>query len=91
MNPIDILSNIRSLFLKHNLKIPRAIILNSHEDGMQFLSSLAQNQLALSKPDNLKIIEHSDGSSWQSMMVMGIEIHWPANIIATKSSRYRLE
>lgn len=85
MDILDGLSSTRRAFLAANLKPPTVLLLESHDEGMRFLSAFRQEAVwsvrigdaALGKP-----IEMADGSIWMEIEVMGFKIRWPANRIA---------
>ena len=89
MNSPDILDGIvqiRIAFQAVNLKPPTTILLESHDEGMRFLSEIRQtNQWipAIGSHDLGKPVERADGSTWMEVQVMGIAVRWPANRIET--------
>ena len=89
INNPDILNGIariRIAFQAVNLKPPTTILLESHDEGMRFLSEIRQtNQwiAVIGSQDLGKPIEMADGSTWMEVQVMGIAVRWPANRIET--------
>lgn len=87
----DGLARIRIAFLSANLKPPTVILLESHEEGMRFLSSVRQQDqwMAIAgSPDLGGIVEMADGSKWMECKVMGIAVRWPANIFANQDGSW---
>lgn len=83
---LDGIARIRVAFLSANLKPPTTILLESHEEGMRFLSSVRQTSqwvAMIGSPDLGRPIEMADGSAWMEVQVMGIAVRWPANRTAT--------
>jgi NAD(P)-dependent dehydrogenase (short-subunit alcohol dehydrogenase family) len=80
------LAQVRETFMRASLKPPTTLLLESHDEGMRFLSAIRQQDLwvAPAGSDRLgKPIEMADGSVWMECQVMGIAVRWPANRIAT--------
>jgi hypothetical protein len=83
---LDGLAEFRLAFQRADIKPPTVMLLESHEEGMRFLSELRQTHhwIALvGSPDLGHVVEMADGSVWMECKVMGISIRWPANKIAT--------
>ena len=89
MNDIfDGLAQVRRVFLRHELKPPTVMLLESHEEGMRFLREIRQSHTfkhrltwvaSMKPPDQGCVVEMSDGSAWMECRVMGIAVRWPAN------------
>ncbi len=82
---------IRSGFQSLGLEPPSAILLSSHQEGMEFLSRLNLSKhywnhvLPVQNPNfpNGKVVEMADGSARMQMTVLGINVSWPANRTTT--------
>lgn len=77
---IDVIAEISYAFRAANLAPPEAIHLRSHEDGMRFLASVAQEQLAVMVGDARlgSPKEMPDSSVWMECKVMDVAVRWPA-------------
>lgn len=83
---LDGLAQVRATFMRENLKPPTVMLLESHEEGMRFLSSIWQSRYwtaVVGSPDLDRAVEMADGSAWMECKVMDIAVRWPANRIAT--------
>lgn len=83
---MDGLATIRVVFQRVNLEPPTTLLLGSHEEGMRFLSLLRQQDhwVAMVGSASMgEVIEMADGSAWMQIKVMGMNVRWPANRIAT--------
>lgn len=83
---LDGMVRINAAFQASNLKPPTTILLESHEEGMRFISAVRQtNQwvAVIGSPDLGWPVEMADGSVWMEVEVVGIKVRWPANRIAT--------
>lgn len=83
---LDGIARIRVAFLAANLNPPTTILLESHEEGVRFLSAVRQTtqwSAVIGSPDLGLPVEMADGSVWMEVEVMGIKVRWPANRIAT--------
>lgn len=83
---LDGFSQVRATFMRAGLKPPTTMLLESHEEGMRFLSAIRQqvNWVAVVGGGELgKPIEMADGSVWMECQVMGIAVRWPSNRPAT--------
>ena len=87
MNDIlDGLAQVRLTFIREQLKPPTVMLLESHEEGMRFLSNIRQSNTwtaIAGSPDLGRVVEMADGSAWMECKVMGIAVRWPANRLAT--------
>ena len=82
----DSLARVRMAFLQANLEPPSVMLLQSHEEGMRFLSAVRQSgnwTAMVGSPDLGRVTEMADGSAWMEVQVMGIKVRWPANRTAT--------
>ncbi len=82
---LDGLAQVRATFMRENLKPPTVMLLESHEEGMRFLSNIRQSShwiAVLGSPDLGRVVEMADGSAWMECVVMGIAVRWPANRVA---------
>lgn len=80
---MDGLAMVRATFLSVNMKPPSVILLESHEEGILFLSEIRQVGFWVPSGSDLgKPVEMADGSVWMEIQVMGIIVRWPANKIA---------
>jgi hypothetical protein len=82
----DGLARVRHTFLRENLKPPTVLLLESHEEGMRFLSNVRQSDkwfVVAGSPDLGHVVEMADGSAYMQIEVMGIKVRWPANRFAT--------
>jgi hypothetical protein len=78
---LDGLAQVRATFMRENLKPPTAMLLESHEEGMQFLSNIRQSShwtAVVGSPDLGRVVEMADGSAWMECKVMDIAVRWPA-------------
>lgn len=82
---LDGLVRIRHSFLAANLNPPASINLETHEDGMKLLSSVAQSNLIFTPRDERlgKPVEMADGSIFMECELMGMKVRWPANKFAS--------
>ena len=83
---LDGLAQIRVTFLLANIKPPTVMLLESHEEGVRFLSEIRQSSqwfAVVGSPNLGRPVEMADGSAWMECEVMGIKVRWPANRIAT--------
>jgi hypothetical protein len=88
---LDGLASIRHAFLRANLKVPTTILLESHDEGMRFLSAIRQKGNWFAEPgspDLGKAITMSDGSVYMECTVMRIAVRWPANKLATRDGKW---
>ena len=82
---LDGLAQVRATFMQAGLKPPTVMLLESHEEGMRFLSKILQTHVWTAtplSPDLGRAMEMADGSVWMECNVMGIAVRWPANRIA---------
>ena len=85
MDILDGLAQVNVAFKREGLKPPTVMLLESHEEGMRFLSSIRQSNCwsaLVGSPDLGRVVEMADGSAWMECKVMGIAVRWPANRIA---------
>lgn len=88
---LDGLAQVRLTFMREQLKPPTVMLLESHEEGMRFLSNIRQSSnwsAWLGSPELGNLIEMADGSAWMECKVMGIDVRWPANRIATPDGKW---
>jgi hypothetical protein len=88
---LDGLAQVRLSFMREDLKPPTVMLLESHEEGMRFLSNIRQSShwtAAVGSPDLGRLVEMADGSAWMECKVMDIAVRWPANKIATPDGRW---
>lgn len=79
---LDGLAQVRATFLRANLKPPTVMLLESHEEGMRFLSTIRQSHhwlAVVGSPELGRVVEMADGSAWMECKVMNIAVRWPAN------------
>lgn len=82
---LDGLMQVRATFMRANLKPPAVMLLESHEEGMRFLSNIRQSShwiAVVGSPDLGRVVEMADGSAWMECKVMNIAVRWPANRVA---------
>lgn len=82
---LDGFAHMRTIFMRENLKPPTVVLLESHEEGMRFLSNIRQSArwfATVGSPDLGRVVEMADGSAWMECKVMGIAVRWPANRVA---------
>ena len=82
---IDAIVKVRHAFLRVNMKPPTVILLESHHEGMRFLSAVRQTtswSAVVGSPEFGHLIEMADGSAWMELQIADIKIRWPANRIA---------
>lgn len=82
---LDGLAQVRVTFMRENLKPPTVMLLESHEEGMRFLSNIRQSShwsALVGSPDLGRLVEMADGSAWMECKVMDIAVCWPANRVA---------
>lgn len=85
------LAQVRATFARANLKAPTVMLLESHDEGMRFLSEIRQSGHWIAVVGSLdlgRVIEMADGSAWMELKVMDIAVRWPANRIATPDGRW---
>ena len=83
---LDGLAQVRITFMREQLKPPTVMLLESHEEGMRFLSAIRQTgawTAVVGSADLGRLVEMADGSAWMECKVMDIAVRWPANRIAT--------
>ena len=83
---MDGLAQVRIAFMRANLKPPTVILLESHEEGMRFLSEIRQQgawTAVVGSSDLGHLVEMADGSAWMECKVMDIAVRWPANRVAS--------
>lgn len=88
---LDGLAQVRATFMREDLKPPTVMLLESHEEGMRFLSNIRQScywVAAVGSPDLGRVVEMADGSAWMECEVMEIAVRWPANRIATSDGKW---
>lgn len=82
---LDGLAQVRATFMRARLKPPTVMLLESHEEGMRFLSAVRQTDVwtaVIGTPELGRVVEMADGSMWMECKVMDISVRWPANRIA---------
>lgn len=92
MDILDGIAKMRCAFLAANLKPPSTILLESHEEGMRFLTEMRQecNWVAMAGDPALgQPIEMADGSVWMEIKVMGVAVRWPATRYAMPDGSWR--
>ena len=73
---LDGLAQVRVTFMRENLKPPTVMLLESHEEGMIFLSNIRQSvtwAAVVGSPDLGRVVEMADGSAWMECKVMDID------------------
>jgi hypothetical protein len=88
---MEALYAMRVAFKKCNLEPPAVIILKNQEEGMRLLMSIRQLGCwiyDLSTNTAGTPVEHPDGTVYMSIEVMGMNIRWPANRLATENGDY---
>lgn len=80
-NVLDGLMQMRTAFMRANLKPPTVMLLESHEEGVRFLNEITLVDVIVS-PDLTRVVEMADGSAWMERKVMNIAVRWPANRVA---------
>jgi len=88
---LNVLAQVRATFTRANLKAPTVMLLESHDEGMRFMSEIRQSSFwiaVVGSPDFGRVIEMADGSAWMEIKVMDIAVRWPANRIATPDGRW---
>ena len=83
---VDAIAKFRVAFLRENMKPPTTIMLESHEEGMRFLSYLRDTSTwtaVVGSPSLGQPIEMADGSIVMEIEIMGMKVRWPANRWAT--------
>ena len=89
---LDGLAQVRLTFMRANLKPPTTMLLESHEEGMRFLSAIRQTNswvTTVGSPDLGRVVEMADGSAWMECKVMDIAVRWPANRVAMPDGSWR--
>lgn len=88
---LDGFAQVRVTFMRENLKPPTVMLLESHEEGMRFLSNIRQSNhwtAVVGSPDLGRVVEMADGSAWMECKVMDIAVRWP---VSRAAHRYCLE
>lgn len=88
---LDGLARIRNEFQSIGLKPPAVLMLESHREGMAFLSEIRQSYTwtaEIGSPALGSPVEMADGSVWMEVQVMGFIVRWPANQYATPDGRW---
>ena len=89
---LDGLAQVRIAFMRANLKPPTTMLLESHEEGIRFLSAIRQTNFwaaTVGSPDLGRVVEMADGSAWMECKVMDIAVRWPANRVAMPDGSWR--
>lgn len=89
---LDGLAQVRVTFMRANLKPPTTMLLESHEEGIRFLSAIRQTNswaATVGSPDLGRVVEMADGSAWMECKVMDIAVRWPANRVAMPDGSWR--
>lgn len=82
---LDGMAQVCATFMRAGLKPPTVMLLESHDEGMRFLSVIRQSSVwvaVVGSPDLGRVVEMADGSAWMECKVMGVAVRWPANRIA---------
>lgn len=88
---VDALMRISHEFQMLGLKVPEAILLKDHEQGIRLLGQLHQMHFMVIPAGSEragKVIEHPDGSVWMQAEVYGMKIKWPAMKLAQPEGGY---
>lgn len=88
---LDGFAQVRATFMRENLKPPTVMLLESHEEGMRFLSSIRQSirwAAVVGSPDLVREVGMADGSVWMECKVMDIVVRWPAKRMARPGGRW---
>lgn len=88
---IDSFARIRVAFVAVNLKPPASINLASREDGMRFLSEVAQTNMLVFPGDSRlgALVEMADGAVFMECELMGMKVRWPASRFAMPDGSWR--
>jgi len=83
MDILDAISQARHAFLAAGLEPPKIIVLQSHDDGMKFLSMMMQKQEWVYDLNDKsgrygKPITDGNDETWMDLQVQGVTIRWPA-------------
>lgn len=82
---VDALMRIQREFRLLGMEPPSAILLKTHDQGMQLLSRLHQVMplvVPLGSGRGGKVVEHPDGSVWMEVEIYGMRVLWPAARLA---------
>ena len=88
----DALARIRHEFNKADIKPPVSLHLESHEEGIRFLTAVRQNtmwQAVAGSPELGHEVQMADGSVYMELEVMTFKIRWPANRLALPDGSWR--
>jgi hypothetical protein len=88
---IDALTRISAEFRSLNLDVPDAILLKTHDQGMQALCQLHRRTsliVPMGSDRGGKVIEHPDGSAWMEVEIYGIKVRWPAVKLAKQTGGF---
>lgn len=91
MDILDGIAQIRHTFMAIGMQPPTTILLETHEEGMRFISAVRQTSQWVSVIGSSAIgrpVEMADGSAWMEIEVMGIKVRWPANRTATRDGSW---
>lgn len=91
MDILDGIAQIRHTFMAIGMKPPTTILLETHEEGMRFITAVRQTSqwvYVISSQDSGRPVEMADGSVWMEVEVMGIKVRWPANRTATRDGSW---
>lgn len=88
---LDGFAQVRLTFIRANLRPPSVLLLESHEEGVRFLSEIRQQRTwsavvgsgALGQP-----IEMADGAVWMEVEIMGMKVRWPATRYAARDGSW---
>ena len=88
---LDGLAQVRATFMRAQLKPPTVMLLESHDEGMRFLSAIRQTDrwvAVVGSAELGRVVEMADGSAWMECKVMDIAVRWPANRFATPDGKW---
>lgn len=89
-NSVEIIYQVRAAFMKAKMEPPKAILLSSREEGMEFFHGISEADMASVSLNPIKPVVMIDGSEWMEIKIMDISVLWPAkkHIDYTRAWRY---
>ncbi len=91
---IDGIAQVRDIFMREKLKAPVVIILESHEQGVDFIGAVRQSEnwsARVGSKDLGSVVELEDGSTWVEVKIMDIAVRWPTNRLAKINGNFSYE
>lgn len=91
---IDGIAQVRDIFMREKLKAPVSIILESNEQGAEFIGAVLRSENWPARVESKylgRAIEMTDGSIWFEYCINGVAVRWPANRLAKINGNFSYE